>query len=41
MFTVLLRHELSDWQKHCTAFIYVIGKSNSMETWKYSIVLDI
>ena len=30
----------SDWQS-TEAFLYVIGKSNSMLTWTYIIVLDI
>jgi len=40
MFTVLCRHAHSDWQS-TEAFLYVIGKSNIMLTWKYIIVLDI
>ena len=40
MFTVLCRYAHSDWQS-TEAFLYVIGKSNIMSTWKYFIVIDI
>jgi len=40
MFTVLYRHAHPDGQ-NTAAFLYVIGKSNIMETWNYIIVLDI
>ena len=35
-----MRHTYSDRQS-TEAFLYVIGKSNIMLTWTYSIVLDI
>ena len=40
MFTVTCGHAHSDWQI-TEAFIYVIGKSYIMLTWKYKVVLDI
>jgi len=40
MFTVLCRHPQSACQS-TAVFLYVIGKSNIMETWKYSIVFGI
>ena len=40
MFTVLCRHAHSDCQS-TEAFLYVIGKSNIMLTWKYIGVLNI
>ena len=40
MFTVLCRHAHFDWQS-TEAFLYIIGKSNIMLTWKYIGVLDI
>jgi len=40
MFTVLCWHAHCDWQ-NSEAFVYVIGKFNIMQTWKYIIVLNI
>ena len=40
MLTILCRHAHSDWQS-TEAFLYVIGKSNIMQTWKYICVLNI
>ena len=41
MFTEWCRHAHSYWQSTVNAFLYVLGKSNSMLTWTYIIVLDI
>ena len=40
LFTILCRYAHSDWQS-TGAVLYVIGKSNIMQTWNYIIVLDI